>query len=202
MNDENRNLSVVSVVFWSHDDALRASVAASSDGDDFISGSSAGDLIEGHAGNDRLIGQKGDDTFDGSAGDDVLIGSSGLKWLIEDGNWRVERSRDPSIEANGNDTYLFGRGDGRDVVIDGDGMAGNVDTLRFKTGVAPADVILTRLGHDLLLSIGGSTDEAETIIGSRTSGVLTGLRGDVPAAKSRRWRGGEECSNGLWKAAA
>ena len=40
----------------------------------------------------------------------------------------------------GGDTYLFGRGDGQDMVIDGDFTVGNTDILRFKEGVAPADV--------------------------------------------------------------
>uniref|UniRef100_UPI000AC8708B calcium-binding protein n=1 Tax=Comamonas kerstersii TaxID=225992 RepID=UPI000AC8708B len=131
---------------WSHDDALRATVAASTEGDDVIHGSSAGDAIAGQAGNDTLIGNGGNDVIDGGAGNDLLIGSTGWNWIYENGSYRVERNTTPSIAANGDDTYLFGRGDGQDTVIDGDTTAGNSDTLRFKEGVLPSDVKLIRSG--------------------------------------------------------
>ncbi|MDP1931405.1 MAG: calcium-binding protein, partial [Gammaproteobacteria bacterium] len=130
---------------WSHDDALRATVAESTENDDLIQGSSAGDMITGQAGNDTLIGNSGDDVIDGGAGHDLLIGSTGWDWIVENGQWRVERNRTPNSSANGNDTYLFGRGDGQDTVIDADITAGNTDTLRFKEGVAREDVCKWRL---------------------------------------------------------
>ena len=157
---------------WSHDDALRATVAASTEGDDVIHGSSAGDAIAGQAGNDTLIGNGGNDVIDGGAGNDLLIGSTGWSWIYENGSYRVERNTTPSIAANGDDTYLFGRGDGQDTVIDGDTTAGNSDTLRFKEGVLPSDVKLIRSGNDLVL-----------------------------ACKGRRWRDGE-AANKAWRIAA
>ncbi|MDP2221111.1 MAG: calcium-binding protein [Hydrogenophaga sp.] len=71
----------------------------------------------------------------------------------------MERNSTPNSSANGNDTYLFGRGDGQDTVIDGDITAGNTDTLRFKEGVAREDVKLIRSGDDLVLAIRGSSDQ-------------------------------------------
>lgn len=144
---------------WSHEDALRSTVAATTEGDDLIHGSSAGDRIIGQAGNDTLIGQRGDDIIDGGAGDDLLIGSTDWDWIKVNGEWRQERGLTPSISANGNDTYLFGRGDGQDAVIDGDSTVGNSDTLRFKEGVAPADIRLIRSGNDLILNIRGTDDQ-------------------------------------------
>ena len=144
---------------WSHDDALRASVAASTEGDDVIHGSSAGDTITGQAGNDTLIGHGGNDVIDGGAGNDLLIGATGWNWIYDNGQRRQERNTTPQISANGNDTYRFGRGDGQDTVIDGDYTAGNSDTLRFKEGVAPADVKFIRSGNDLVLAIRGSSDQ-------------------------------------------
>lgn len=144
---------------WSHDDALRATVAQATENDDVIHGSSAGDAITGQAGNDTLIGNGGNDVLDGGAGNDTLIGATGWNRIYENGSYRVERNTTPSISANGNDTYLFGRGDGRDSVIDGDYTAGNSDTLRFKEGVAPADVKLIRSGNDLVLVIRGTDDQ-------------------------------------------
>ncbi|MFN3629273.1 MAG: calcium-binding protein, partial [Casimicrobiaceae bacterium] len=144
---------------WSHDDALRATVAAATENDDVIHGSSAGDAISGGAGNDTLIGNGGNDVIDGGAGNDLLIGSTGWNGIGENGQWRQARSLAPSISANGNDTYLFGRGDGQDTVIDGDYTTGNSDTLRFKEGVAPEDVKFIRDGQDLVLAIRGTDDK-------------------------------------------
>jgi VCBS repeat-containing protein len=144
---------------WSHDDALRATVAATTENDDVIHGSSAGDAITGQAGNDTLIGHGGNDVIDGGAGNDLLIGSTGWNWIYENGSYRVERNTTPQVSANGNDTYLFGRGDGQDTVIDGDYTTGNSDTLRFKEGVAPADVKFIRSGNDLVLAIRGGSDQ-------------------------------------------
>ena len=144
---------------WSHDDALSATVAKTTENDDVIHGSSAGDAIAGQAGNDTLIGGGGDDVIDGGAGNDLLIGSTGWNRIYDNGQWRQERSLTPNISANGNDTYLFGQGDGQDTVIDGDYTVGNTDTLRFKEGVAPADVRFLRGGDDLVLAIRDSDDK-------------------------------------------
>ena len=144
---------------WSHDDALRATVAASTENDDTVQGSSASDTITGQAGNDTLIGNGGNDLIDGGAGNDLLIGSSGLNWIYENGTYRVERNTTPQVSANGDDTYLFGRGDGQDTVIDGDYTTGNTDTLRFKDGVSPSDVKFIRSGNDLVLAIRDSSDQ-------------------------------------------
>lgn len=144
---------------WSHEDALRATVASTTDGDDVIQGSSASDTITGQAGNDTLIGNGGDDIIDGGVGDDRLIGSTGWEYYNEDGQWLKRRSTSSAVDANGSDTYLFGRGDGQDTVIDGDYTEGNVDTLQFKEGVAPSDVRLVRNEQDLILEIRGSTDQ-------------------------------------------
>ena len=144
---------------WSHDDALRATVALATEGNDVIHGSSAGDVIHGQDGNDTLVGQSGNDFIDGGVGDDLLIGSTGLNSIYENGQWRYVRGLAGQISANGNDTYLFGRGDGKDAVIDGDYTSGNTDTLRFKVGVAPADVLIRREGSDLVLAIHGTEDQ-------------------------------------------
>ena len=144
---------------WSHEDALRATVASTTDGDDVIQGSSASDTILGQAGDDTLIGNGGDDVIDGGVGNDRLIGSTGWEFYNEDGQWLKRRSSSSAVDANGNDTYLFGRGDGQDTVIDGDYTEGNIDTLQFKEGVAPSDVHLVRNEQDLILEIRGSTDQ-------------------------------------------
>ncbi len=141
---------------WSHDDVLKATVTmVATDGNDLIYGSSASEAIAGLGGDDTLIGRAGDDVIDSEEGNDVLIGASGRNWVWLHDRWIPE----PVVSANGNDTYLFGRGDGRDMVIDGDSTAGNRDTLRFKEGVLPADVRLIRNGNDLVLMIRDSADQ-------------------------------------------
>jgi hypothetical protein len=68
---------------------------------------------------------------DGGAGNDRLFGGSDSYWSGSGG-------------TNGNDTYLFDRGYGEDVVVDFDGTAGNLDTIRLGDGLAPADVTLAQ----------------------------------------------------------
>ena len=95
--------------------------------------------MTGTAGADRLVGTRRADTLDGGAGDDELEG------------------------GDGNDTYLFGPGDGADllarkyedrVVYTGD-ESGKLNTLRFKDGVTPADVTVTRSNDHLVFTVKG-----------------------------------------------
>ncbi|RZI41391.1 calcium-binding protein [Herbaspirillum sp. HC18] len=116
-------------------------------GDDTLNGGEGGDQIFGESGNDALNGGAGDDTLVGDAGDDVFDGGSGNDFLNG---------------GTGNDTYLFGKGDGQDVIVNGDSMVGRVDVLRFKDGVAPSEVIVSRSSdgyNSLDLSIAGTTDK-------------------------------------------
>lgn len=144
---------------WAHDDALRATVQASTENDDTIFGSSVSDVISGQAGNDALVGRAGDDIIDGGEGNDLLIGNTNWRAIWDNGVVRYERSLDSISGPNGNDTYLFGRGDGQDILIDGDYTDGNTDVLRFKDGVSVDDVQLTRRGSDLTLSIRNTSDQ-------------------------------------------
>ncbi|MFN4264433.1 MAG: putative Ig domain-containing protein [Aquabacterium sp.] len=144
---------------WTHDDALRATVQASTENDDIIYGSSVSDVITGQAGNDALVGRAGDDIIDGGAGNDLLIGNTSWRVVWDNGAVRYERSLDSVAGPNGNDTYLFGRGDGQDTLIDGDYTDGNIDVLRFKDGVTVEDVQLSRQGSDLTLSIRNTPDQ-------------------------------------------
>ncbi|MDX1253220.1 MAG: putative Ig domain-containing protein, partial [Gammaproteobacteria bacterium] len=131
---------------WSQDDALRASVAEATGGDDVIHGSSVAETIRGQSGNDTLIGNSGDDVIDGGAGDDLLMGATGWDSIYENGQWvRAERTLTPRVSDNGNDTYLFGRGDGHDTLIEGSWVASEVDRIELKAGVTPDDVRLERV---------------------------------------------------------
>ncbi|MEJ8849671.1 calcium-binding protein [Variovorax rhizosphaerae] len=116
-------------------------------GDDVLSGEAGDDVLGGGDGDDRLVGDAGDDTLDGGAGDDALFG----------GSWGGTYSG--YGDTSGNDTYLFGRGDGRDTLSDFDTSAGNLDKLVFKAGVAVADVTATREGDALVLKLESSGDQ-------------------------------------------
>ncbi|MDD2894211.1 MAG: calcium-binding protein, partial [Halothiobacillaceae bacterium] len=91
--------------------------------------------VNGLGGNDTLNGGAGADTLIGGAGDDYLNG------------------------GQGNDIYEFNLGDGQDTIFDGDGTAGNLDTIRFGTGINPADLTFSRNGYDLMIGIAGTTDQ-------------------------------------------
>uniref|UniRef100_UPI0015E398AC calcium-binding protein n=1 Tax=Methylibium rhizosphaerae TaxID=2570323 RepID=UPI0015E398AC len=60
--------------------------------------------------------------------------------------------------STGNDTYLFGRGSGKDTINSYDTTAGKLDVVQLGAGITPADVLLTRSGDELVLSIVGSSD--------------------------------------------
>jgi Ca2+-binding RTX toxin-like protein len=112
-------------------------------GPDTISGGSGPDILRGLAGIDTLYGREGNDTLEGGPGNDVLYGG------FQGG------------AGTGDDTYVFGRGSGRDVVYDIDSSAGNVDTIELQAGIASGDVALNRdpaQTLDLVLSIRGTSD--------------------------------------------
>ena len=115
-----------------------------SDDDDIIAGWGGNDIIYGGAGNDTLLGGDGDDKLYGEAGHDVLDGGAGNDYLAG---------------GPGNDTYLFGKGDGQDTIFDEDDTAGNMDTIRFGEGIAPDEIMLSRSGYDLVISINGTDDQ-------------------------------------------
>ena len=107
--------------------------------------------ILGTMGNDSLHGWKGENTtIQGLDGDDNLSGKDGNDTLIGGvGNDRL-------LGNEGNDTYVFNRGDGQDVIIE---WEGDIDTIRFGEGIAPADISFSRDGYDLLLNINDGDDK-------------------------------------------
>ena len=91
--------------------------------------------MTGGAGNDTIVGSALADTITGGAGNDLLYG------------------------YDGNDTYVFGKGDGVDeIAYDSDSSSGKLNTLLFKAGVAPSELVVTRSGSAILVSIAGTTD--------------------------------------------
>ncbi len=96
-------------------------------------------LLTGTAGNDILSGFFSSDTLDGGAGNDTLEG-----------------------DTEG-DTYVFGRGYGKDLIHDLDwGIPSTkVDRVLFKAGISPTDLIVSRSqdGEDVIINIAGTNGQ-------------------------------------------
>jgi Ca2+-binding RTX toxin-like protein len=85
-------------------------------------------------GDDLIWGTKGDDQIRGGKGDDVING------------------------YRGNDTYLYARGDGNDVLRNYTEWNYEGQNVLKLEDLTPGDVILTRQGRDLLITIPRSAD--------------------------------------------
>ncbi|UJP04803.1 MAG: hypothetical protein LZF61_08045, partial [Nitrosomonas sp.] len=134
--------------------ALKDKVLAGTAAADNISGTSVADVINGYGGADTLYGRDGNDTLNGGADNDSLNGDAGADTL--DGG----TGNDTLTGGTGNDIYLFGKGDGQDIINSyNDTAAGKLNVLQFKPGVAPAEIVVTRSGSSLVLSIVGTTDK-------------------------------------------
>ncbi|MBB3178464.1 calcium-binding protein [Variovorax sp. Sphag1AA] len=109
-------------------------------GTDTVFAGKGNDVLSGGEGADQLNGEDGADTLDGGTGNDQLNGGTG------------------------NNVYLFGRGDGQDIITSTyDSTVNKLSVLQFKAGVMPSDVAVRRVvdaGRESLeLSIVGSTDK-------------------------------------------
>lgn len=95
---------------------MGADVAIGGLGDDVVSGDEGDDIVVGGEGQDSLFGGDGDDIVTGDGQDDTVRGGAGNDILSGgEGNDRV-------VGGLGNDLFLFGRGDGQDTVLDGEGL--------------------------------------------------------------------------------
>ncbi|CAN7623273.1 M10 family metallopeptidase C-terminal domain-containing protein [Bosea sp. LjRoot9] len=93
-----------------------------------IVGTSSGDNLTGTAAGEVIYGRDGNDRIDGGGGDDSLAGGSG------------------------NDVYVFGDAFGNDFVFENyDATA--IDAIEFGAGVAPADLILKRVGDNIRIAL-------------------------------------------------
>ena len=150
---------------------------------DLIVGSAGADYIDGHDGADILLGGAGDDQILAGTGDDVLDGGAGNDLLAGD----YANVFQGWYSGAGNDTYLFGRGDGQDTVYDLDGTVGNVNKLLFKAGVAPSDILLSRSGDSLVLKIAGTADQITLRSYLQNDGVTPWLIEQIAFADGTVW---------------
>jgi Ca2+-binding RTX toxin-like protein len=131
------------------DSALQSMTNAS---DDLLQGTSDIDYLNGGIGQDTLLGGTGNDTLYGDAGTDRLDGGAGM------------------------DTYLFGRGDGRDTVVVS-GSDSNGDQVRFGADINISDLVIARVGNDLTASLRGTQDMVTL------QGYYSAAIGDRPSLK-------------------
>ncbi|MES2675307.1 MAG: calcium-binding protein, partial [Pseudomonadota bacterium] len=123
-------------------------------------GSALADNLYGDLGNNILNGLAGNDFLYGRAANDVLRGGTGNDTLSGDA---------------GSDTYLFGYGDGQDIINNYDTSALHSDLLKLDPNVTTADVKLTRSGDALIVTLISTGDKVT---------VSYHFNGDAPSAYS------------------
>ncbi|KQV92819.1 calcium-binding protein [Rhizobacter sp. Root1221] len=120
-------------------DVVRDGSYDGGEGADSLAGGDEANLLVGGAGRDSLDGENGNDTLDGGIGSDWLHGGVGA------------------------DAYRFNRGGGRDTIDNISGEASQLghltgDVLALGGGIVASDVVLSRVGDDLVLSLIGTDD--------------------------------------------
>lgn len=142
-----------------------AAAALATEGDDLLTGTSGEDLLYALGGNDSVYGLAGNDVLGGDFGDDQLFGGDGDDTLLGGtGNDTLDGGAGNEVlyTGTGTNTILFGRGDGQDMLwTDYSAETDRFNTLVFKAGIAPSDVVVGRsAGYgNLVLSIAGSADQ-------------------------------------------
>ena len=96
-------------------------------------GNTLANVLTGNSAANTLAGLAGNDTYIGGAGNDVLNDNS----------------------TTSNDIYRWGIGQGNDTITDAGGTA---DRIEIGAGVASSQVVLTRSGNNLQVSITGASD--------------------------------------------
>ncbi|MFG6460092.1 calcium-binding protein [Roseateles sp. DXS20W] len=102
-------------------------------GNDTLKGNDAANRLDGGAGDDYLDGGANNDRLWGGAGNDTLAGGGGSDEVYGNG---------------GADTYLWGQGQGSDVL--GEVGDGSINVLAL-TNLSPQDVLLTKVNQDLIV---------------------------------------------------
>ncbi|WP_293932604.1 calcium-binding protein [Iodobacter sp.] len=98
-------------------------------------GNALNNVLMGNAGANTLNGAEGNDTLSGGAGVDILSGGAG------------------------NDTYILGRGDGGDTIIENDATAKNTDVAQFQAGIASNQLWFRKVSNNLEVSVIGTGDK-------------------------------------------
>jgi len=153
-------------------------IITSGAGDDVIYTGIGNDQIWGGAGQDEIYGGAGDDQLYDEGGDSIIYGGEGNDWIqATDGNTFLDGGTgddtllggtgsdtiyggadDDYLQGNsGSDIYIFGRGNGADIIQNyaGDYAAA---TDRLQLDVSIDDVAVAKENNDLRISIKETTD--------------------------------------------
>ncbi|MEZ5678970.1 MAG: calcium-binding protein [Nitrosomonas sp.] len=106
---------------------------------DFIQGSANNDIIRGHGGNDYLSSKAGDDVLEGGLGNDTLLSGDGVDTL------QGGLGADKLTGGGGADIYVFGLGDGADIVTSASADDAAGDEVHLGAGIAASDLRFFRL---------------------------------------------------------
>ncbi|MDF0585064.1 calcium-binding protein, partial [Bradyrhizobium yuanmingense] len=119
-------------------------------GNDILYGGGGSDYLDGWIGSDFISGGDGKDYVLANEGDDIVIGGKGDD-LIYNNNGA----------GSGNDTYLYAKGDGNDLIVEGGSADADVLIL---TDLTSSEVELSQQADDLLIRI-KATNEVITVTG-------------------------------------
>jgi Ca2+-binding RTX toxin-like protein len=135
-------------------------------GDDAITDNGVGaNVLRGGDGNDTItFSYSANNTIEGGAGDDVIQRDFLYASSPENSNIFIGGAgNDTVIGGDSADTYVFNRGDGRDVISDVDGSANNrTDRLVFGSGITQSDMTFTQINNDLVIYIADSNNPSST----------------------------------------
>ncbi|MGE7413349.1 M10 family metallopeptidase [Methylobacterium tarhaniae] len=147
-------------------------------GDDLVHGGGGNDFMTGDAGNDRLLGESGDDRLSGGDGADDLSGGAGNDTLAGDAGSDLlfgNAGDDLLSGGAGPDVFAFGRGDGRDRILDFVADGPEADVIAFKGGAftsfAAVQAASRQDGADLVIAFGA--DDAVTLQSTRLEALTT-----------------------------
>ncbi|KKD36899.1 hypothetical protein WN50_17270 [Limnoraphis robusta CS-951] len=139
-------------------DANSRSPGGSDGGDDVISGGAGNDRIGGKGGNDLLSGDEGDDEIFGDAGDDTIMGVTGNDTL----------TGDDFSGGSGSDLFVFGSGDGTDLITDFDVTEDFIGLVEGE--LTFEELSITNSDAGAMISVSGSGE---------TLAVLSGVDADI-----------------------
>lgn len=123
-------------------------------GNDLLHGDSGDDMVYGNQGNDSLTGAEGQDSLYGATGDDTLRGGDGADLIYAaQGRDLLEGGAGNDTLAGGTlaDTFIFGRGDGHDLLLN---FQAHEDVIELHDGICgPATT-----GAEVIATFGSIVD--------------------------------------------
>ena len=150
-------------------------------GTDYIAGGWGDDVISGGDGNDTIYGEQGSNTLKGGAGDDIIYGGSNAASDYWNGYAPYGQYEGSNILEGGTgndtlrggwkaDTYIFNKGDGKDIIIEqrkdtdwGSTKYGYTDVLQFGEGITKTDLSYQHVANDLVITVGAEGADSITI---------------------------------------